>query len=107
MCSADAGGNRISVLLEEITKLGGAGPVEIDPSASGPVYREPRETCSWRIKGSEATLVVMDIENLDVPDLAEKVTPIPCAHSAHCAPAPVADATVGSHMRPTPRFEGD
>ena len=59
------------VSLEEITKLTGKGPLEINPSASGP--DGATDYCSRRVKGSEATVIEMGIENLDVPDLAEQV----------------------------------
>ncbi len=60
------------VSLDEITKLTGRSPVEINPSASGPDGAS--DYCSWRIKGTEDTVIEMGIENLDVPDLAEQVT---------------------------------
>lgn len=62
------------VSLEEIAKLTAAGPVEIIPDASGPADGGASDACAWRVKGSQATLIEMVIENLDVPDLAEKLT---------------------------------
>jgi hypothetical protein len=57
--------------IQEVAKFTGLGALAIVPDESGP--NGSADYCAWRVPG-KADGVILTLENLDVPDLAEKVT---------------------------------
>lgn len=66
--------------LEEVAKFAGSGPLEIEPTTSGPGDGES-SSCTWQPKGvkNASAVAILTIENLDVPDQVEKMMGSPPA----------------------------
>jgi hypothetical protein len=60
------------VTVDEVAKSSQTGPIEIDRKSSGENPDDGSSSCTWIVKGGGVPVVILTIENADVPDAAEQ-----------------------------------